>query len=360
MKKKGYNKLVISGFIVFFISLLFIPIVGPSTIGYLGQAISGHFRIMLSRVAIQKMLKTKHLDPDTRKKLSMILQIRAYASNELGLPDNGSYTVISQIKEMYPGWNVYCAPKFSLEPCTWCYPIAGCVVYKGYFAKNDAFEFADKMKNMGFDVFVGPFIAYSTLGWYDDPVLTSQLRMDSIQLASLVFHELAHQKIYVSGDSRFNEGFAVSVERSGVLRWLRSLGREDQIIQARRFWNAEDTMVSKILRARSELDKIYHDNLDSSALSYKKDSIFHKLTLSLCNGNCKGVLLPKIYGEEFELNNAYFIPINTYYSLVKEFQYLLDHCGGNFIQFYKKVKVLGKLPIDKRQHEIKSGFISSD
>jgi predicted aminopeptidase len=334
-------------------TLLFI-LTGPADGLYFLQAVSGHFRIMCARKPIEKILESNRPDIETQNKLKLVLKVREYATKELGLPENKSYTLFSEIKGKYPGWNVYCAPKFSVESKKWCFPIAGCVDYRGYFSKKKALEFAKKMEEKGFDVFVGPFTAYSTLGWYDDPILSSHLLLDSIQLAGLIIHELAHQKIYVSGDSRFDEGFAVTVERVGVLSWLKSIGRDDQIVQAFKIWDEEDTNAAKILNARSKLNTIYCSGLDPESLSQKKDSIFQDLKKDLCSTDSAGINLPKTDGEDFEFNNAYLAPVNVYNSLVPFFHSLLDSCGGNFLQFFEKVRDLGKLPFEERQSKIGS------
>ncbi|MFA5818456.1 MAG: aminopeptidase [Bacteroidales bacterium] len=335
--------------------LLFI-LIGPANGSYFLQAVSGHFRIMCSREPIEKILETNQPDIETQNKFKLVLKVREYATKELGLPENKSYTLFSEINGKYLGWNVYCAPKFSVESKKWCFPIAGCVVYRGYFSKKKALVFANKMEEKGFDVFVGPFNAYSTLGWYDDPLLSSHLLLDSIHLAGIIIHELAHQKIYVSGDSRFDEGYAVTVERAGVLRWLKSIGRDDQIVQALKIWDEEDISVAKILNSRSQLNAIYLSGLDSKSLSQKKDSIFQDLKKDLCSADSAGINLPKTDGEDFELNNAYLVPVNVYYSLVPFFHTLLDSCGGNFLQFFEKVEELGKLPFEERQRKLEPDF----
>jgi predicted aminopeptidase len=333
-------------------ALLLIAIIRPINGSYLTQAISGHFRIMNSRVSIEKLLLSNQLDIETRNKLKMVLNVREYASKVLGLPENKSYTLFSEIDGKYPGWNVYCAPKFSVEPKKWCFPVAGCVVYRGYFSRQKAVKFAGKMEEKGFDVFIGPFSAYSTLGWYDDPILSSHLLLDSIQLAGLIIHELAHQEVYAAGDSRFNEGFAVSVEHVGVLKWLKSIGREDQVIQALKKWKEEEMKTAQILNTRSQLNFIYQNFQESNVLAQKKDSIFQLLKKYLLKADSAGKNLPKTDGDDFELNNAYFAPISTYYSLVPVFNKILDSCDGNFQLFFERIEKLKKLPYKERQHII--------
>jgi predicted aminopeptidase len=338
---------LIRPFVSFFI--IATSICGCSDIFYFSQAIDGHFRIMDARVPIESKLKINDLDDESRNKLKMILEVRAFASEELGLPKNKSYTVYSEINGQYLGWNVYVAPEFSTEPIKWCFPVAGCVVYRGYFSKKEALNFARKMKEQNFDVFVEPFDGYSTLGWYDDPVLSTQLRLNPIRLVALVIHELAHQKLYVSGDSRFNEAFAITVERAGTLRWLKSKKRDDLISEAQKMWDEEDRMTARILKSRTQLMELYHSGLDSKTMTEKKKLIFADLRSDLYGSETYS---PKSNHEPLELNNAYLVTIDTYYLLVPAFQSILDSVGDDFPQFYEKMKSLGKLPFEERQYEI--------
>ncbi len=327
-KRSIRRKLTISGIVLVTAIVLLIFTLGSCQISYLTQAISGHFRIMNARHPIEKVLKDDGLDQQSRDKLKLVLEIHDFAVRELGLPDNKSYTLYSVIEGDYPGWNVYCAPKFSVEPKTWCYPVAGCVVYHGYFKKEKAMGFAEKMKDQDLDVYMAPFGAYSTLGWYNDPILSTHLRYDSIQLAGLIIHELAHQKFYKSGDSRFSEGFAETVERAGTLHWLRSLGREDQVAEAVKGWAETDQVVARMLKARNDLSAIYQFNQDTIRMLEQKDSILTRLEQDL-----------KITTRK--LNNAFLIPISTYHSLIPWFQEKLESCGGDFRKFYEQVKGSG-------------------
>lgn len=318
-------KLSIASLVTVVLILLLIAAPSSCQVSYLTQAAAGHFQIMHARQPIKKILEQDKTDTRTREKLQLVLDVRRFAVNDLGLPDNKSYTLYADIKRDYLGWNVYCAPRFSVEPKTWCYPVAGCVVYHGYFKKDKALAFASKMQDQGLDVYVSGFSAYSTLGWYNDPILSTNLRYDSIDLAGLIIHELAHQKYYRKGDSRYSEGFAETVERAGVVRWLRSMGRDDQVRQAVKHWEESDQSVEKMLKARNELKAIYQNNTDSTFMLKQKDSILNNLALSLNIRNKK-------------LNNASLIPISTYHSLIPWFQGLLDSCGGDFRKFYERVK----------------------
>ena len=326
------------GIILALSTILLSALSGCTNVCYLSQAAVGHFRVMGARVPIEKILRQNLLDSASREKLRMVLDIREFATRELGLPANKSYTVYSEIKGEYLGWNVYCAPEFSVEPKTWCFPVAGCVVYRGYFSQKAARRFAAKMEKEGFDVYVSPIGAYSTLGWYNDPVLSTHLQRDPISLAGLIIHELAHQQLYVKGDSQFNEGFAVCVERAGVLRWLRSSAfiqsseRDSLIGEAFKMWQAQDLYNAKMLAARFRLKEIYSDySADIQKMRQKKDSLLRGIESDLFSRN-------NAKGNKISLNNAFFVPVTTYYETVPEFEKMLESTGGNFPEFYRKAK----------------------
>lgn len=351
---KRRNKLSIFLFSLTLLLILILAILGPENISYFSQVIEGHFQVMGARESIEDLLRTDHLDIESKTKLEMILDVRAFAAKELGLPDNKSYTVYSDIDRQYLGWNVFCAPQFSVEPRKWCFPIVGCVVYRGYFSRDGALKFAHKMEEENYDVFISPINSYSTFGWYDDPLLSSHLRLNKIRLASLIIHELAHQKYYVKDDSRFNESYAVTAGRAGLLQWLKSKGNEEAIFEAIKWWEEDDQKIGNILETYHDLNDIYLSELDTMSLSTKKDSVFQHIKFVLCEGNCEGYNLPRTDNEDFSLNNAYLVSIDTYYSLVPVFQGILDSLDGNLPKFFERVEELGNLSFEERQGEIKS------
>ena len=295
VKKKNKRRLAISGLILAVLVFLVCISPGSCQISYLSQAVAGHLRIMGAAKPIEKILKKDTLDPGLRDKLQMVLDVHVFAVRVLALPDNKSYTRYSPIRDEYPGWNVFCAPEFSIQPKTWCFPFAG----------------------------------YSTLGWFSDPLLSSQVRYDSLHLASLVIHELAHQKFYKPGDSDFSEAFAVTIERAGVLRWLDSLGLEDRKNRALRYWDRVDERAGRMLKARNELDDVYQSGRDTAFMLRKKDSIIRSLEKDL-----------NIRDEK--INNAWLVPVSTYHAKIPFFQNLLDSCGGDFKKFYLEVAKMGK------------------
>ncbi len=317
-------------------------ILKKSEIGYLTQAAKGHFKIMNAREPIAKLLKKEDLDSLTRNQLELVLEIRKFASEELKLPQNKSYTRFAPIAEEYPGWNVYCAPEFSVEPVVWCYPIAGCVVYRGYFNKEDALQFAAEREKEGLDVHVGAFTGYSSLGWFNDPILSNHLEYDSIDLAGLIIHELAHQQLYIKNDSRFNEAFAVAVEREGTKRWLQLKGTPEQLAEAEKRWVDSDQRSSVVLQARENLEKIYA-GAPTETLVAKKDSVFRDLVAQLRTIQNNGIPVEVDKSEKIQLNNASLVPTSTYHQLLPFFRESFDSLNRDFPAFYEYAKQLGKM-----------------
>ncbi len=216
-------------------------------IGYYWQAAAGHLKLMRERRPLPEVIADPATGPEIRRKLEIAREVVGYAHRVLLLPDNGSYRSYVEIDREYVVWNVFAAPEFSFEPRTWCFPVAGCVSYRGYFDASRARDYAERLSRQGDDVFVGGVTAYSTLGRFDDPLLSTIIELPSYQIAGLIFHELAHQRVYVKGDSQFNEGFASFVEREGLHRWLRSINDEASLRSARlaldRLGQAQDLLM---------------------------------------------------------------------------------------------------------------------
>ena len=188
---------------------------GCESIAFYGQAIGGHLKLMSQAKPLDTWLSDPATPPDLKARLETARGIREFASRELHLPDNGSYTTYADLNRRFAVYNVFAAPKFSVDPKPECFPITGCVAYRGFYSEKDANAYADKLRQQGFDVYTGGVLAYSTLGWFDDPLLSTFIRYPDAQVARLVFHELAHQLVYAKGDTTFNESFAVTVEEEG-------------------------------------------------------------------------------------------------------------------------------------------------
>src|SRR5437588_140838 len=224
---------------------------------YLLQAASGEWQLLHRRVPIDSLLADPRTPPALRGHLEVVRAAREFAVRELHLPDNASYRSYADIGRPYVVWNVVAAPEFSAEPKRWCFPVAGCVAYRGYFHERRAREFAAALAVRGFDVAVDGVPAYSTLGRFADPVLSSMLGYGDDELAATIFHELAHQLLYVPDDSQFNEAFASTVEDEGLERWLRHLGAGERLRQLRERDADAAAFADLMAQAHSRLARLY-------------------------------------------------------------------------------------------------------
>ncbi len=328
---------------------------------YYSQAVWGGADVLVKRKPIPRLLepgRAEVLSAATRERLELTLGIREFASSELGLPDNRSYRSYADLGRPYAVWNVVAAPRLSLEPKTWCYPIAGCAAYRGYFNERAARRYGDRLADQGFDVRVGGVAAYSTLGWFADPVLNTFLDYADADLAALIFHELAHQVVYVKDDSSFNESFATAVEVAGVRRWLRSLGRDEELAVYEQGRERRRGLNRFLLEVRKELEALYaSDDSDERKLALKAEvfrSLAGRYRRELVStwraaGTGDGGGQSDLGGWLSRLNNADLVSVATYNDLVPAFLGLLEGSGGSFPAFYAEVERLAGLePAERR------------
>jgi predicted aminopeptidase len=284
-------------------------------------------------------------DPDTpaalRKKLQFILSVRAFAEKNLQLAVNDHYLSYVALDRPYVVWNVFAAPEFSLTPKTWCFPIVGCVAYRGYFAVENARRFGDSLKQEGYDVFISGAIAYSTLGWFEDPVLSTFLYLSEPDTAALIFHELAHGILYVRDDTAFNESFATAVEQEGLRRWQASAndakGHEKWLHkhrQRRRF-------ITLVSTYRDRLQEVYQSNLSLTVKRKQKAAVFSQMRSEFSNlKSDHGGMAAYDAWFNYPLNNAQLISVSTYHNWVPAFSRMLSESGGNLEKFYQKCRQL--------------------
>jgi predicted aminopeptidase len=313
-------------------------------VGYYAQCVGGHLSLMAKRQPINRVLAASDTSPELRNHLERVLAIRDFASSELLLPDNGSYRSYADLGRPYAVWNVVATPEFSLTPQQWCFPVAGCVSYRGYFSQKDAERFAEKLRGEGGDVYSYGVIAYSTLNWFDDPVLNTFSRRPEANLAGLIFHELAHQQLYVRGDSSFNEAFAKTVELEGVERWLRLNGNEEAQRLYSEAYRREEELVHLLRQVRDRLIALYASPLDRKAMQSGKERLYAELReeygqLKESWGGFAG------YDSWFkgDLNNARLVSVGTYRDLVPVFRFLLRQEGGDMAAFYRRAAAIGHL-----------------
>lgn len=345
MRLRAYLGLIIVGAV----TLLY----GCGT-GYYWQASMGHLELMRQRRPVQEVIDDQATRDEVRAKLRVSAAALDFAHDALGLPDNGSYRVYADTGRPYVVWNVVAAPEFSLEPRTWCFPIAGCVSYRGYFAEEDATRFAGGLADSGDDVFVGGVAAYSTLGRFADPILNTMISYADYQLAGLIFHELAHQRVYVKDDSTFNEGFASFVEREGLRRWLESRDADDDLSRYRLSLQRREVAQALLADTRQRLEDLYAQDLPDEALRIEKARVFDALVDGYRErrSNWPG---PPYFDHWFDgtLNNARLVAFATYDDYVPAFEALLDESGGDLNAFYSSVEELGRLGPEARGARIR-------
>ncbi len=327
---------------------------GCSTLAYYGQAVHGELALLDSARPVEQVLADPATPPKLRRRLETAHAIRAFASRELGLPDDDSYRSFVLLDREFPVWNVIAAPEFSLQPEQWCFLFAGCVPYRGYFDRADAERFASGLRVKGLDVMVGPVPAFSTLGWFDDPLLSSMLYWSDTELAQLIFHELAHRLIYVKGDADFNEAFATTVAAAGVRRWL--MQRPDGEAKYERWQqdNAHDAAVrARIMRARGELKALYAEKLPPTTMRARKAHIFMRLYADYEKMK-RGWPGYDGYDGFFSLplNNALLSEVDTYERLTPAFRALLAQANGDLPAFYEKVRSLARMSSADRRKAI--------
>jgi predicted aminopeptidase len=317
---------------------------------YVAQAARGQLQILNAREPIRKVVANPKTDPALRKRLEEVRTAREFAWRELGLPNNRSYTSYADLKRDYVVWSVVATPEFSVEPQEWCFPFVGCVAYRGYFRERSAQEFAATLREQGYDAIVGGVPAYSTLGKFNDPILNTMMSYGDDELASIMFHELSHQVIYIAGDTAFNEAFAVTVEQEGLARWLKFRGREADLGKYLRRRERQAESLAIVARHRRELAQLYGAPIPQSEMRERKRGVFARLVKQLRE-------LAERYGTESTLaaeldgqpNNARLASLATYYECVPGFRRVLAEHDHDLPRFYEAVRELSRLPREDRR-----------
>jgi predicted aminopeptidase len=314
---------------------------------YLTQAALGQRDLLSRRVPIQKLLGDDDVPDDLKVRLRLVLRIREFASTELGLPDNDSYRSYADLDRDYAVWNVFAAPEFSIEAKQWCFPIVGCVAYRGYFSSEKAQAFASDLSSMGFDIYVGGVAAYSTLGHFDDPVLNTMINWNDTALAAVIFHELTHQRLYVKNNSAFSESLATVVEAEGVRRWLAEIDEPGKLeaYQARKA--RQKQFAGLISNTRDRLKDVFQllpgEEPDMAAVRQQKRDEFAQLKSDferLKQANAAFSSYNNWFAQD--LNNAHLVSVATYHDLVPRLESLLESVDFDLEEFFAEAEKLSK------------------
>jgi predicted aminopeptidase len=323
-----------------FAGLALALVVGCQSIAYYTQAILGHSKVMAKARPLDQWLADPATAPELKQRLETARRIREFASLHLKLPENNSYLAYAELNRSYVVWNVFAAPEFSVEPKKECFPFTGCVSYRGFYSEDEARRHAAKLREAGYDVHVGGVPAYSTLGYFDDPLLSTFIRYPDSQLARLVFHELAHQLVYAKGDTTFNESFAVTVEEEGVRRWLEAEGRSSELALFRAAQERKREFAARVSQARERLAAVYRMDLAREAMLEHKRGEWERLRAAY----------PALPAEP---NNAFLASIAAYTDLVPAFERLLAE-SGSLEAFYRRVKKLATTEPSERKIQLSS------
>jgi predicted aminopeptidase len=337
------------------IVLAIAAVAGCSTLVYYAQSIDGHFAMLRAARPIPEIVA----DPSTAESLKQRLQraerIRAFASSELALPDNRSYRSYADLQRPFVVWNIFATTELSLDLKQWCYPVVGCAGYRGYFDRETAEHAADQLRAEGYEVSVTGVPAYSTLGWFADPLLNTFIGGTEGQLAGLIFHELAHQVVFVGGDTTFNESFATAVEREGIRRWLAENGDEVSRTAYADFAQRRREFVDLLLQYRRLLFETYGGSEADDVKRRRKQQLFAMLKddyarLRASWGGFAGY--DRFFAQD--LTNAQLASIGAYNDLVPAFDALLAQVSGDFPRFYEEVKRLAALPRERRDDSLRA------
>jgi predicted aminopeptidase len=320
---------------------------------YVAQAAQGQWQVLQDRRPIATVMADPATSDELHSRLAAVQAARDFASQKLALPDNPSYRAYADLKRDYVVWNVVATPEFSIEPLKWCFPIAGCVAYRGYFSEKKADAFGARLRRRGADVVVEGVPAYSTLGRFADPVLNTMLIYGDSELAAIVFHELAHQLVYVADDSEFNEAFAVTVEETGLARWLEFTGEKEEL-QAYEGQRARDQAFNNLFaQHRAALAHLYALKLPPAVMRERKRGQFEALA-----DDMRDLARRQVKASGYEdwidagLNNAHLASVATYFDCVPGFERLLGKENGDLPRFYAAVRLLAREPRAARHRQL--------
>lgn len=337
-----------------FAALVALTLVLSGCIGvsYYAQSLNGHLDIVSASQPIDSLLEDDKIAPEVKDQLAVAREIRQFAVDRLSLPDNDSYRNYVDTHRDYVTWSVFAAPELSLNVHTWCFPVVGCVPYRGYFSKDDATRYAEDLSKEGLDVHVGGVPAYSTLGWTEDPLLNTMLRYGEAYLAGTVFHELSHQRLYLRGDAEFNEAFAVAVEQTGTVAWLVHRNDEAALRELEAVERRNSDFLALVAESRDKLANAYSSNLTDNRKRTAKSKIIEEMRAEYRQIRDERWNGYEGYDHWFSepINNAKLATISVYNDLVPDFTHLLELCSGDYGRFFRAVEQIGKL--EKQQRRI--------
>jgi predicted aminopeptidase len=331
---------------VLYLTTIIIALTACESMSYYHQALSGQLEILQLSKNTRDLIESNHTSNKLKTTLTKAEQIRQFAINQLHLPDNGSYTQYANLNRKYVVWNVVATPEFSLTPLSHCYPLIGCLSYRGFFGQKVAEQYANTIKHKNFDVYVSGVKAYSTLGWFADPLLNTFIHQGETYLAKIIFHELAHQLIFIPGETAFNESFASTVEDIGLQLWRE---KTLSIQPTKQHYDYHKDFIDLIKRYKLKLNHLYKSN--TPLMTHKKEQIFQHLLSDYQQLKKQKWSSYPGYDHWFKppLNNAKISTISIYNDLKPAFEKIFKDNKHNLKKFYQQVTVIGKMNRKQRQ-----------
>lgn len=339
---------------IYLFLLLVTMLSGCTTFGYYTQAVTGHLSLMMGGEPVQALVRNPDTPADLRQRLATAEAARTFAAERLALPVGDAFTDYVALDRPWVMVNVVATPEFSLEPHRWCYPVLGCQAYRGYFDLEDARAEQARFEARGFDTFVGGVTAYSTLGWFDDPLHSGFTRLPEARMVALMFHELAHRVVYIGDDTAFNESFATAVELEGLRLWLEEQGQPDQFAEALDRIRRRNQTLTLVEHTTAQLAALYarRDTLPEDTLRARKAEIFAELEQRY-QEKVADWPEPGPFGPPpVALNNAHLALFRQYNQYLPAFRQLLRESGGRFADFYERVKALSGQPPELRAQQL--------
>jgi predicted aminopeptidase len=354
--------------VVLLVALLAVS--GCQTLSFYSQAVRGQYQLFAHQHPMQKVICDPQTPARLKQQLELVERLRAFAKNELKLPVDGHYRKYVDVKRPYVVWNVEAAPEFSLEPKSWWYPLVGSQEYRGYFSEKHARAYAAQLRKEGFDAYMGGVTAYSTLGWFKDPILNTFVFDREPDLAETIFHELGHQKVFARGDTDFNEAFATTVGQEGARRWLRAKGDTATAEKYEAELRRTVQFAHLVMGTRERLEALYGDELTETGIAQatnkkqnvSREELRREKKRILDDLQSEYVKLKAQWGGETEydnwfakgVNNAKLNSVAAYYDFVPGFERLLTINGGDLQKFYHGASELAKLPRKERHAWLKN------
>lgn len=340
---------------IYLLLLLATVLPGCTTIGYYSQAISGHLSMMMASQPVDDLVADPNTDTELRRKLTLADRARRFADNRLALPTGDAYTDYSELGRPWVVVNLVAVPEFSLKPHQWCYPVVGCQAYRGYFNLDGARTEQRQFHERGYDTFIGGVTAYSTLGWFDDPLHSGFTSLSDDRMVALIFHELAHRVLYIDEDTVFNESFATAVELEGLRLWLEERGESEQFEAALRRQAHRNQTLALVENTSRELEALYQreGELSRGTMRQQKEQLFADL-VSEYNRRAMHWDEPGPLGTHVEsLNNANIALFRQYNQYVPGFRQLLKEQDYRFDDFFDQVLALSEQDEEQRVQILK-------